>query len=77
MNIRDRSKKQLRRRVEDLWQEDDRLLEPYDCGRELAEHIGPPRIREIRLELEAINDECGRRLAMEAAGEEYDEQQAQ
>ncbi len=66
MNIRDMSKGQLRRHVRSLWCEEDRLLEPYDCGQALAEHIGPPRIREIRLELEALEIESGRRLAMEA-----------
>lgn len=67
-NIQDMNKDQLRRYVRRLWAEDDRLLEYYDCYRTLAEHIGPARIREIRLELEAIEIECSRRNATEAAG---------
>ena len=74
MNIRDMSKGQLRRHVLSLCRKRDRLLEPYDCGQSLAEYMGSPRIQEIRLELEAIDNECGRRLAMEAAGEEYEQQ---
>ena len=64
-NIRDMNKGQLRRHLRALWREEDRLLGPYDCGQALAEHIGPPRIREIRLELEAIETECGRRNRLE------------
>ncbi len=57
-NIRDMNKGQLRRHVQSLWREQDKLLGPYDCGPALAEYIGPPRIREIHLELEAIEKEC-------------------
>ncbi len=60
-NIRDMNKGQLRRHVQSLWREEDRLLRPYDCGQALAEEIGPPRIRAIRLELADIETECGRR----------------
>ena len=60
-NIQDMNKNQLRRHTQSLWREEDRLLAPYDCGQALAEHIGPPRIREIRLELESIEIECGHR----------------
>lgn len=74
MNIKDMNKGQLRRHVHSLCREEDRLLEPYDCGQSLAEYMGPPRIREIRLELEALEIEAGRRLAMEAAGAEYEQQ---
>ncbi len=62
-SIQEMNKGQLRRHTQSLWREEDQLRAPYDCGQALAEHIGPPRIREIRLELEAIEIECGRRLA--------------
>ncbi len=68
-NIRDMNKGQLRRHVQALWREEDRLLGPYDCGQALAEQIGPPRIREIRLELEALEAECGRRNRLAEARE--------
>ena len=60
-HIRDMNKSQLQRHVQSLWKEEEKLLRPYDCGQALAEHIGPSRIREVRLELEAIEVECGRR----------------
>ena len=68
-NIRDMNKGQLKRHVQGLWREEQRLLGPYDCGQGLAEHIGPPRIREIRLELDAIEAECGRRNRLKEAQE--------
>jgi hypothetical protein len=51
-------KRELRQKARALWKEEDRILDAYDCGRALAEHIGPPRLREIRLELEAMDEEC-------------------
>ncbi len=67
MNIRNMDKNQLKRRIKSLWREQDKLLAPYDCGQQLAEYMGPGRIREVRLELEEIEAECGRRNRLEQA----------
>ena len=60
----ERRKRWLRRHVRRLWAEQDRLFAPYDCGYSLAEYINP-RLHEIRMELEAFEEEARAGLAQQ------------